>query len=274
MIPLAAIVAWRALAPWADDALVEQDLVLSRALVELFAEPVVADGLAFRGGTALHKLVLAPASRYSEDLDLVQVEIGPIGPFLDAIRRRLDPWLGTPRRGQAEATVTLSYRFTSEIPPTRPLRLKVEINTREHVAIHGHALRRFAVDSRWFSGAAEIRTFTLDELLATKLRALYQRRRGRDLFDLWAARHEREVDPARVVSTLQAYLRGRDLAITRTQFERNLAAKARDRTFLEEPRPLLAAGVDYDPEAAVQLVRQTFLVHLAPGRGGRPLRRR
>jgi predicted nucleotidyltransferase component of viral defense system len=272
VIPQAAIVAWRAKAPWADDALVEQDLVLSRALVELFTEPILADGLAFRGGTALHKLVLAPASRYSEDVDLVQVKAGPIGPILTAIRERLDSWLGEPRRDQADATVTLTYRFRSEIPPTRPLRLKVEINTREHFTVHGHSLQPFEVVSRWFSGAARIPTFMVDELLATKLRALYQRRRGRDLFDLWAAWNGTTVDPARVVATFRTYLGAQNLKVTRTQFERNFAAKARDRAFLEEPRPLLAPHVKYDAEAAVALVREQLLVHLGPGRrqSGKP----
>lgn len=148
MIPQADIVAWRRTAPWADDGMVEQDLVLSRAVVEIFSESALARGLAFRGGTALQKLVVPPASRYSEDLDLVQVEPGPIGGLLDAIRRRLDPWLGEPSRDQAVASVTLLYRFSAEIPPVRRLRLKVEINTREHAAVFGHVTRPLTVESR------------------------------------------------------------------------------------------------------------------------------
>ncbi|MGH2469017.1 MAG: nucleotidyl transferase AbiEii/AbiGii toxin family protein [Chloroflexota bacterium] len=38
--------------------------------------------------------------------------------------------------------------------------------------------------SPWFTGSADVPTFALEELLGTKLRALYQRRKGRDLFDL------------------------------------------------------------------------------------------
>lgn len=246
-------------------ALVEQDLVLSRTLVELFAEPVLARGLAFRGGTALHKLVLPPARRYSEDIDLVQVTTGPIGPLLDVIRRRLDPWLGAPKREQAVATVTLVYRFTSEIPPTRPSR--AQSGDQHARALRGPRLPSAAVRSR-FALVRRIQTFVVDELLATKLRALYQRRRGRDLFDLWAAWHGTEVDSSGVVTTFGTYLRAQGLKVTRTQFERNFAAKARDRAFLEEPQPLLAPGVDYDSGAAVALVRERFLVHLAPGRRG------
>src|SRR5262249_54076501 len=79
MIPRAAITAWRAFAPWLTDAQVEQDLVLSRAIVEIFSDPTLASSLVFRGGTALHKMFLTPPARYSEDIDLVQAAPGPIG---------------------------------------------------------------------------------------------------------------------------------------------------------------------------------------------------
>ena len=118
MIPQADIVAWRQFAPWADDAMVEQDLVLSRAVVEIFSDATLAGGLALRGGTALHKLVLVPPRRYSEDIDLVQVQPGPIGDLLNGIRARLDPWLGAPTRDHAEASVTLLYRLQAMPGPS------------------------------------------------------------------------------------------------------------------------------------------------------------
>lgn len=74
VIPRAYITAWRSDAPWPDDAQVEQDLVIARALVELFGRPSLAAALAFRGGTALHKLHFESSGRYSEDIDLVQME--------------------------------------------------------------------------------------------------------------------------------------------------------------------------------------------------------
>jgi predicted nucleotidyltransferase component of viral defense system len=72
VIPRANIMAWRRQAHWSTDAQVEQDLVLSRAIVEIYSGPVLSTPVAFRGGTALHKLHLSPALRYSEDIDLVQ----------------------------------------------------------------------------------------------------------------------------------------------------------------------------------------------------------
>lgn len=195
---------------------------------------------------------------------MVQVQPGPIGDLLDAMRKRLDPWLGEPTRDQATGGITLLYRFESEIPPVRRLRLKVEIQTREHFTVYGHVMRPLGVASRWFTGRADIRTYELDELLATKLRALYQRRRGRDLFDLWDALGRAAVNPARVVAAFQAYLETQRLRVTRAEFERNLANKARAHAFLEDVRPMLAIGVSYDPLAALDLVRRNFVERL-PG---------
>ena len=89
MIPRAHVTAWRHQAPWPDDDLVEQDLVRCRALVEMFSHPAVAAGLAFRGGTALHKLIFESPLRYSEDIDLVQVQAGPIREVMQAIHEQL-----------------------------------------------------------------------------------------------------------------------------------------------------------------------------------------
>jgi len=73
VIPRAHITAWRSAAPWATDAQVEQDLVICRALTDLYSEELLAREVAFRGGTALHKLHFDSPARYSEDIDLVQV---------------------------------------------------------------------------------------------------------------------------------------------------------------------------------------------------------
>ncbi len=132
MIPKDFITEWRASAPWVADRQVEQDLVISRAIVELFSRPTIANALAFRGGTALYKLHFRPAARYSEDIDLVQTEPGGVGPALDAIHEALDSWLGKPQWKQSEGRVTLNYRFESEDVPPVGLKLKVEIARRLH----------------------------------------------------------------------------------------------------------------------------------------------
>ena len=83
MIPKRYIEEWKEFAPWPDNAQVEQDLIIERALVELFSDEMLRENLAFRGGTALHKFFLKPQSRYSEDIDLVQISSGNIKPILE-----------------------------------------------------------------------------------------------------------------------------------------------------------------------------------------------
>lgn len=264
MIPRDYITAWRAQAPWVQDFQVEQDLIISRALVAIFSHPLLAKGLAFRGGTALYKLYLKPAARYSEDIDLVQVNAEPAGPMMGALREVLDPWLGKPQWKQAEGRVTFYYRFDSEDAAPIRLRLKVEINSREHFSVYGFIKSPFAVDSRWFDGSSEIATYELDELLGTKLRALYQRKKARDLFDLALALDNGAVDPARVIAAFSEYMDHGGHHVTRALFEQNIDAKLRDRQFTADIGPLLAPGHRWDTERAAGTV-SSRLIALLPG---------
>jgi predicted nucleotidyltransferase component of viral defense system len=86
MIPQAYITAWRKKAPWQEDFQVEQDLIIERALMTIYEDSYLKEKLAFRGGTALYKLYLSPATRYSEDIDLVQITAEPFGPIMDRLR--------------------------------------------------------------------------------------------------------------------------------------------------------------------------------------------
>ena len=253
MLPRVDIVRWRAVAPWADDDDVEQDLVITLALFDVFRDEILRSALAFRGGTALHKLHLPPAARYSEDIDLVQREPGPIGPTLSRLRRVLG-WIG-PARSDLGEHPKLTLTFETEAGARR--RVKVEINSHEHF---GHVVPRlFAIPDPPVGSSAAIPTYELDELLATKLRALYQRRKGRDLFDLWWAHEMAEPDPERIVALLREYqaAAGRPM-IRASEMRANLAAK-RTPGFLDEVRPLLRPDVAYDAAAALDWAEATFI---------------
>lgn len=259
MIPQAFIVEWQGSAPWLADSQVEQDLVLSRVLVEVFYKPGMRENLAFRGGTALYKLQLPVAWRYSEDIDLVQMKPGPIGSTLNELRKAIDPLLGSPSWEQKEESIILQYRFASEIPPIVPLRLKIEINTREHFAVMGIHRKRFVVKSRWFSGECELCTFTLEELLGTKLRALYQRRKGRDLFDLWIGLTEGKADPISIVKVFKHYMENGGNRVSRNDFLKNLETKMKNRFFHQDTTGLLRPGIKYDPEIACAMVKERLI---------------
>lgn len=264
MIPRDYITAWREQAPWIQDFQVEQDLIISRALVEIFSHPLLADGLAFRGGTALYKLYLKPAARYSEDIDLVQVKAEPAGLMMDALREVLDPWLDRPQWKQTEGRVTLVYRFDSEDMPPRRLRLKIEINSREHFSVFGFNRIPLSMNSRWFTATSDILTYRLEELLGTKLRALYQRKKGRDLFDLATALRNTTVDPERIVAAFTKYMDRNGYRVTRALFEQNIAAKLRDPQFSADIGPLLASGYRWDMEEAAHTI-VARLIRLLPG---------
>jgi predicted nucleotidyltransferase component of viral defense system len=264
VIPRDYITEWRSEAPWIRNDQVEQDLMISRALVEIFSHPLLKVALAFRGGTALYKLHLKPAARYSEDVDLVQTRAEAAGPMMHALREALDPWLGVPKWKQTDGRVTFVYRVASEDMPPRPLKVKVEINTREHFAVFGLKTVPFSVKSRWFQGSCEITTYELDELLGTKLRALYQRKGGRDLFDLAVALGSRKANAERIVTVFLQYMEHGGHHITRALVEQNLAEKMRDPDFLADISPLLSDAYAWDPVAAATLVSQRLIDSL-PG---------
>lgn len=259
MIPRAYIDHWRSNAPWPSDAQVEQDLVIMRMLVMMFRDEMLREGLAFRGGTALHKLYLAPAARYSEDIDLVQQIAGPIGPLVDRIRKVLDPVFGEPRRVQGDMMFTLRYRFATEIEPIINARVKLEINGREHGAMFGFRHVQQGVDSPWYDGSCEVTTFSVEELLGTKLRALYQRRKGRDLFDIFHAHALLHPDPAAIVAAFRFYVRSQGLSVSRNEFEANLSAKMEDRGFRSDMAPLLRSDIEYDAREAFELIMNQYL---------------
>lgn len=270
MIPKDNITAWRAHAPWRLDAQVEQDLVISRAIVNLFAVSELAGSLVFRGGTALYKIYLTPPARYSEDIDLVQVRAESIGETLDRARAVLDPWLGKPRRTFKEGRVSLVYRFESEDAPPLTLRLKIEINTREHFTELGVKQVPFEVTNPWFNGAADVATYPIDELLCTKLRALYQRRKGRDLFDVWYALDTGRCDPATLLACFDRYMAEGGHSVTRAQFEENLAGKRNQPEFRDDVGPLLRPGLPWDCDAAMDVVLENLVARLPgePWKGG------
>jgi predicted nucleotidyltransferase component of viral defense system len=240
--------------------MVEQDLIISRIVVELFSDPFLRDALIFRGGTALYKLCFPRPLRYSEDVDLVQREAAPIGPIFDAVRRALGGWLGEkPARKQGPGVVNLVYRAMSEDMPPLPLRIKIEINTREHFRVLPVVEPCLRVASRWFNGESRVPVYATEELLGTKLRALYQRRKGRDLFDLAAALRELSPDAAAIVDAFQRYMAEEGRRVTGDEFRANLAAKLEHPGFAEDCAPLLRPGTVFDPAADATLVEDRLL---------------
>jgi hypothetical protein len=249
VITQADVAHWRTQVPWTSPENVEQDLVLSRLIIAFANHPLLGDDLVFRGGTCLHKLWLERPWRYSEDLDYVRRSDGGVGEVLDAIRdvARLVGF----DEVRTEIGRHPKARLRSTFLNGQRLQIKVEMNTFERSSARPTVIRPFSVVSPWFTGSADVPTFALEELTATKIRALFQRSKGRDLFDLWLVVEYAGVRPAAIAQCFGPY---RPDQWTTTRALDNLTAKLEDTTFTTDLELLIAqwpAGYLIESGAAV-----------------------
>jgi predicted nucleotidyltransferase component of viral defense system len=250
LIPRAYLQEWSTRAPWPDLRQVEQDLIICRALCDLFNAPKLKGRIAFRGGTAINKLLFRHPLRYSEDIDLVQIRAERIGPTIDAVREAL-AWFGDFARNRAGHSTRLIFRFAPETAPDTELNLKVEINTREHTNVLGLKTYPFELANGWHQARTEIVSFQPEELFGTKLRALLQRRQGRDLFDLHEGLKQLGLDPGKLIACLEHYLELEGHPISRAEAEQRMLEKL-TRSLTEDIDPLLPAGVRFREDDAIE----------------------
>jgi predicted nucleotidyltransferase component of viral defense system len=264
--------------PWALQYQVEQDLLLCRAMVALFNDPFLKGQLAMRGGTVLHKVHLTPASRYSEDIDLVAIGDRPEEHLRAAIKRVLSDVLGSPKRWGWESlklavrniakpsrVLRVIYEVPSVVEAGRRLTVVVEANVTERQTYRPAVKLPFEVSYRGARLHTQVNSFDIHEMLGTKLRALFQRRRGRDLFDLyWAltAPSATPVTPSNVIEAFQHYMALERTQVPRQEFLEQLDLRLTDRGFCSDMEPLLRTGLRYDPQAAGRLVRTELLMRL------------
>jgi predicted nucleotidyltransferase component of viral defense system len=260
MIPRPDIAKWQMNAPWREFSQVEQDLVISRTLVDIFSDEFLNENLAFRGGTALHKLYLNPAPRYSEDIDLVQVKPGSIKPIMQRIAEVVtffEEKRSTKIGGHGAKAM---YRFTSEYENIR-LRLKLEINCKEHFNVMPWVEFPFEVKSNWFEGKANIRTYDINELMGTKLRALYQRSKGRDLFDLDYSRLNIDLNVHQIIKCFKEYttFSTGNRPPSQKEFLMNIEEKEQDPNFTGDMEALLRTGIEYNQELAFDWLKSELI---------------
>lgn len=256
MIANSILTAWSIGHPWPDVDQVEQDLLLAQAICEIVGDDLLGKELVLRGGTAFHKLYLDYPRRYSEDLDFVRMSSGGIGNVMKRLTE-MGQSLGYEVKTQMARHPKVFWRFSSVSGIRR--KIKLEINTFERSPMLPLTTMPLDVESKWYSGRAEVPVFQVEELCATKVRALYQRSKGRDLFDLWLALTELSVDPEAIVVAFGAY---RPEGLTRRLVERNLEAKLANRDFCHDCDALIVGGAErfgYDVQAAGSLVMERIV---------------
>jgi predicted nucleotidyltransferase component of viral defense system len=274
------VITHQSVVPWPSQLQVEQDLLLCRAMVALFDDSFLQSQIAMRGGTLLHKVHLAPASRYSEDIDLVVVGNRPEGHIRKALHRVLSGVLGAPKQSvwgdlklairntvKPSRVLRITFAIPSLVEPGTNLEIVVEANVTERTPHRPVIKIPFEFPFRDSPVRTQIKGYDIHEMLGTKLRALFQRRRGRDLFDLyWALTLAKPaVIPARIIESFQHYLKLEGSVAGRSEFVALLDAHLADRGFCSDMNPLLRAGITYDPQQAGDYVK-TKLLSLLPER--------
>ena len=240
----------------------------------LFEDAFLKEQIAMRGGTLLHKVHLAPASRYSEDIDLVVVGARPAGHIRKALVRILEDLLGPPVESawssiklavrnavRPSRVLRLAFSRPSLMEPGTNLKIKVEANATERTPYLPVISIPFLIPFRDDALHTHVRAFDIHEMLGTKLRALFQRTRGRDLFDLyWALTMMRPpVIPERIIESFQHYLRLEKTVAGRAEFLAVLDRRLSDRGFCSDMTQLLRQGLCYDPQEAGALVKADLL---------------
>ena len=262
--------------PWPAIEQVEQDLLLCRCMKAIFQDKFLRSQVAMRGGTLLHKVRLAPAARYSEDIDLVVVGERPEGHIKKGLVRVLEDVLGKPikfswdqvfltlrNRVQPSRILRLNY----EVPPAAalaPLVVKIEANVNERQPFLPLQEDRFEFDFRGEHEVVPIIGYNIAELLGTKMRALFQRDKGRDIFDLyWALLNSNPaVITPNVINAFEHYLRREKAVPRRGDFLQALDRRMASRGFRQDMAPLLRSGLTFNIDEARMIVQERLLNQL------------
>ena len=176
--------------------IVEKDYVIGWMLWGIGSDPRLSNFWAFKGGTCLKKCYIE-TFRFSEDLDFTVFPGGPINPdellpiFVEIIDRINDasgielslrePFIRV-RPGGDSAEGRLYYRGPRNTP--QEASLKLDLTSSEQV-VRPSVLRPISHQyPDELPGPAEIRCYGFEEVFAEKLRAMGERSRPRDLYDI------------------------------------------------------------------------------------------
>lgn len=162
--------------------MIEKDLVLTLVLREIYNSQF-KNTLVFKGGTALHKLYLH--KRLSVDLDFTALGEFDIDVFRNILLiKEINSEIRKIRAFENSVSIDLKYISLLNYPDS----IKIDISLREKPLL---GLKEVAVHSPYFPDFPVL-TFQIEEIASEKMRALIQRKRPRDYFDMWLLLKELE----------------------------------------------------------------------------------
>lgn len=199
-----------AIRSWADEIgtanqlLAEQDFRLVHLLAAIAENTDTAQKLYLKGGTAINKLYLQDRglSRLSVDLDFNHIgskeqvfkernEV--INQLLKIIQSHNNTYhLEVSEKRYEQTTIRAAY---TSLAGSAPQRIKIEISHVERFPILPTLMKPLSLPRE---GKVAVTTYKLEELISTKIRALYDRLKGRDVYDMWSANRVESLDKTAV----------------------------------------------------------------------------
>jgi predicted nucleotidyltransferase component of viral defense system len=177
-----------------DIMIAEKEMVLT-FLLQLLSERGILDRLAFKGGTCLRKMFLGTHGRFSTDLDFTGIEEHDHEEVILAMMEAFEqPFYGIqfaiPDEGYYETQDGMSWgvnpTYAHEWNASGVSEVKLQISRRETPTLPTE--RRPQLEQSYFKllpfVPVQIICLALEEILAEKIRACYQRNKARDIFDL------------------------------------------------------------------------------------------
>lgn len=190
---------------------VEKDYVLGWVLAGIFSHPVIGSRWSFKGGTCLKKCFFE-TYRFSEDLDFtVSVSDGLEKESLISCFKEISEWvydatgIEIPRdlirfdvyqnhRGSLSAQGRIGYRGPLQPRGDLP-RIKIDLTTDETLVLDTVVRDVHHPYSDRPDDGIHVTSYDFEELFAEKIRALAERQRPRDLYDVVHLYRHYEFDP-------------------------------------------------------------------------------
>ena len=178
--------------------IIERDYILGKVLIGLSKQPQVQETFVFKGGTALKKLFFSHW-RYSEDLDFTLIK--PLNPM--AIKRVFDdscrichkdvgleikahritlPSAGNPKY---PGYVGLKLSYTGPLAKASGIKNVIKIDITQDETIIGDIRDVKIIQFYPDDEEATIKSYSLEEITAEKLRSILERGKSRDYYDVW-----------------------------------------------------------------------------------------
>lgn len=233
MIPREALSHWDDVVPWDDSSLVEQDLALTRLILDIANHPTLFDKLSLKGGTCLHKLWLPEPWRYSEDLDYNRIVSSDPLEIINSLREVASD-TGFSDTIFKQNKLFLHLWLLDALKDGQEFRVKIDIQREIKPDSSAYQYRQLVIDSPWYNNRASVRANTAEDIIASKVLASFQRARPRDLFDMWAAIKAGIVTYADVASRFASYRPDNPERWNTGKAARNLVAKLSDHSYIAE----------------------------------------